>query len=215
MGVGRRSVRRVVSRRISARLRWMSWEDPFLLSRHPARGLAGRSGRRGRPWPGSCVGASRGSGGPGSRPGRIPVTAVDQQDVGFPDPGGTQSASSMLGSAVSSSTPIDFHPSSVMGLGDRPLMNRHGPPGSAYRPPYPAVGMHRALDSAIGLPRRSTNASWMLAFLTPESVRRSFIASFPGTPHASTTGHSSTRHRRHHVMAASGQATEHEPLGPD
>src|SRR5215212_7718131 len=32
--------------------------------------------------------------------------------------------------------------------------------------------MQRALDSAIGLPRRSTSASWMLAFLMPEEVRR-------------------------------------------
>jgi len=35
--------------------------------------------------------------------------------------------------------------------------------------------MQRALASAIGLPRRSTSAARMLAFLTPESVRRSFI----------------------------------------
>ena len=41
--------------------------------------------------------------------------------------------------------------------------------------PYPAVGIQRALDSAIGLPRRSTSASWMLAFLMPAEVRRSFI----------------------------------------
>jgi hypothetical protein len=33
-------------------------------------------------------------------------------------------AREMLGSAVSSSTPTDFHPNSVMGLGDRPLMKR-------------------------------------------------------------------------------------------
>jgi len=38
--------------------------------------------------------------------------------------------------------------------------------------------MQRALDSAIGLPRRSTSASRMLAFLIPESVRRSFIRPF-------------------------------------
>jgi hypothetical protein len=36
--------------------------------------------------------------------------------------------------------------------------------------------MQRALASAIGLPRRSTSAASMLAFLTPESVRRSFMA---------------------------------------
>jgi hypothetical protein len=39
--------------------------------------------------------------------------------------------------------------------------------------PYAAVGMHRALESAIGLLRRSTNAWRMLAFLTPADVRRS------------------------------------------
>jgi hypothetical protein len=32
--------------------------------------------------------------------------------------------------------------------------------------------MQRALDSAIGLPRRSTSASRMLAFLMPADVRR-------------------------------------------
>ena len=36
--------------------------------------------------------------------------------------------------------------------------------------PYTAVGMQRALDSAIGLPRRSTSASWMLVFLMPADV---------------------------------------------
>ena len=41
--------------------------------------------------------------------------------------------------------------------------------------PYAAVGMQRALDSAIGLPSRSTSASRMLAFLTPADVRRSFM----------------------------------------
>jgi hypothetical protein len=41
-GAGRRSVSRVIRRLISARLRWMSWEDPFLLSPHPDGGPAGR-----------------------------------------------------------------------------------------------------------------------------------------------------------------------------
>ena len=41
--------------------------------------------------------------------------------------------------------------------------------------PYPAVGMQRALDSAIGLPRRSTSASWMLAFLMPADVSSNLI----------------------------------------
>ena len=41
--------------------------------------------------------------------------------------------------------------------------------------PYDAVGMQRALDSAIGLPSRSTSALWMLVFLMPADVRRSFM----------------------------------------
>src|SRR5262245_62153633 len=82
----------------------------------------------------------------------------------------------MLGSAVSSSTPSDFQPSSVMGQrGSRPLMNHHAlsnPPGAC---PYDAVGMQRAVDSEIGLPNRSTSASWMLVFLMPAEVRSSFM----------------------------------------
>jgi len=35
----------------------------------------------------------------------------------------------MLGSAVGSSTPRDFHPGSHMGWSDPPLMKRHGPAG--------------------------------------------------------------------------------------
>src|SRR5262245_17997397 len=88
---------------------------------------------------------------------------------------GTQSSSSMLGSAVSSSTPRDFQPSSHMGqIGSRPLMNRHartGPLGMAYD----AVGIHRALASAIGLPSRSTSESWMLVFLMPAEVSRNYM----------------------------------------
>src|SRR4029077_3684193 len=78
----------------------------------------------------------------------------------------------MLGSAVSSSTPTDFQPNSHIGvLGSRPAMNRH-----AWKAPsrlaYAAVGMQRALDSAIGLPRRSTSAARMLGVLKPAEVRR-------------------------------------------
>ena len=80
----------------------------------------------------------------------------------------------MLGSAVSSSTPTDFQPSSTIGLSEFPLMNRHGPtPGPTMGCPYCAVGMHRALESAIGLPRISTNAWWMLLLVTPPDVSRS------------------------------------------
>src|SRR5207253_1364073 len=91
---------------------------------------------------------------------------------------GIQRSLSMLGSAVSSSTPNDCQPNSHIGvLGSRPLMNRHAwkaPSGLAYA----AVGMQRALDSAIGLPSRPTSASWMLVFLMPAEVRRSFIMPF-------------------------------------
>src|SRR5262245_59087935 len=80
----------------------------------------------------------------------------------------------MLGSAVNSSTPTDFQPRSTMLRSEFPLMNRQGPlPGPTMGCPYCAVGMHRALESAIGLPRRSINALRMLAFLTPADVSRS------------------------------------------
>src|SRR6476469_6390738 len=87
----------------------------------------------------------------------------------------------MLGSAVSSSAPRDCQPSSHMGdLGSGPLMNFHARSEPVIGCAYDAVGMHRALDSAIGLPRRSTSALWMLVFLMPPEVRRSFIVSFLG-----------------------------------
>ena len=41
--------------------------------------------------------------------------------------------------------------------------------------PYVAVGMQRALASAIGLPRRPTSAPWMPGFLMPADVRSNFI----------------------------------------
>src|SRR3954452_6546546 len=89
---------------------------------------------------------------------------------------GTQSSSSMLGSAVSSSTPRDFQPNSIIGQrGSCPLMKFHALGGPAMGCPYDAVGMQRALDSAIGLPSRSTNASWMFVFLMPADVRRNFM----------------------------------------
>jgi hypothetical protein len=45
------------------------------------------------------------------------------------------------------------------------------PPGKAYA----AVGMKWALDSAIGLPSKSTSAARMLAFLMPADVRSNFM----------------------------------------
>src|SRR5436190_23757474 len=88
---------------------------------------------------------------------------------------GTQFSASMLGSAVSSNTPRDFQPNSHMGVLDCPVMNRQAGPGSAMGCPYAAVGMTRAVDSAIGFPSRSTSASRMLVFLMPAEVRRSFM----------------------------------------
>ncbi|AGL18015.1 hypothetical protein L083_4505 [Actinoplanes sp. N902-109] len=38
-----------------------------------------------------------------------------------------------------------------------------------------AVGMHRALHSAIGLPSSPVSASRMLAFVTPPEVSRNLI----------------------------------------
>jgi len=54
-------------------------------------------------------------------------------------------------------------------------MNRQAfSPGPFQGCPYIAVGMHRALESAMGLPSISTSASRMLAFVTPPDVRSSF-----------------------------------------
>src|SRR5215203_2525064 len=88
---------------------------------------------------------------------------------------GTHLSASMLGSAVSSSTPMDFHPSETMGSSDWcPLMNCQGlSPGPTLGCPYWAVGMHSALDSSMGLPRRSISALRRLGFLTPAEVSRS------------------------------------------
>src|SRR5690348_8178094 len=79
----------------------------------------------------------------------------------------------MLGSAVSSSTPNDFQPSSVSGLVAKPRMKRYAIVAPTEKG-YTAVGMQRALHSAIGLPSRSTSALWILAFLMPAEVSRNF-----------------------------------------
>jgi len=70
--------------------------------------------------------------------------------------------------------PKDFQPNSHIGVVACPLMNRHATPG-VRGCPYAAVGMQRALDSAIGLPSRSTSASRMLVFMMPAEVRRNFM----------------------------------------
>src|SRR5579863_3556623 len=81
----------------------------------------------------------------------------------------------MLGSAVSSSTPNDFQPNSHIGVVARPVMNRHAAAGPPIGCPYDAVGMQRALQSSIGLPRRPTSALWMVSFLMPAEVSSNFI----------------------------------------
>jgi hypothetical protein len=61
-----------------------------------------------------------------------------------------------------------------MGEGDWPATKRQAEAGVHMGWPYSAVGMQRALESAIGLPNRPTRASQMLGFVTPPDVRRSF-----------------------------------------
>jgi hypothetical protein len=74
--------------------------------------------------------------------------------------------------------------------GSRPAMKFQAMPA----PPamtYVAVGTHRALDSSIGLPSRSTSASWMLAFLMPAEVRSNLTMPILGSvvvPGAAATG---------------------------
>src|SRR4051812_6954108 len=89
---------------------------------------------------------------------------------------GTQRSSPMLGNAVSSSTPTDFQPRSHMAPGLRPAMKRQAEAGVHMGWPYSAVGMQRALESAIGLPNRPTKASRMLGFVTPPDVSSSFMS---------------------------------------
>src|SRR3954452_16044999 len=81
----------------------------------------------------------------------------------------------MVGSAVNSRTPSDFHGSAVMPPhGGIPLTNPRAETGPHIGCPHCAVGMQRALESAIGFPSRATSASLMLGLVTPPDVRRSF-----------------------------------------
>ena len=68
------------------------------------------------------------------------IAAADEQGVGLPDVG-IQSPSSMLGARLSSRTPRDFQRRSVIGSGDRPLMNRHAPARPDMGCAYAAVGI--------------------------------------------------------------------------
>src|SRR6478672_3197263 len=86
----------------------------------------------------------------------------------------------MVGRAVSSRTPTDFHPSEVMASpGSPPVTNLCTDRGPHMGCPHWAVGMQSAADSEIGLPSMPTSASRMLAFVTPPEVRSSFIAKAP------------------------------------
>ena len=69
-----------------------------------------------------------------------------------------------------------------MGDGLRPATNRQAEAGVHMGCPYSAVGMHRALASPIGLPRSCTSAEWMLGFVTPPEVSKSFTT--PPDSHA-------------------------------
>ena len=74
----------------------------------------------------------------------------------------------------------------------------------------------RALDSAIGLPSKSTSASWMLVFLMPLEVRRSFMVP-PGAITAGETSLGASRIRTrwrladHRKLIGSGQIQPHGP----
>src|SRR6478735_8631808 len=88
---------------------------------------------------------------------------------------GTHFSSSMLGSAVSSSTPTDLQPRPTIGfLGSFPLTNCQAlSPGPTLGCPYMAVGMLSALHVSMRLPSRLTRALRMLVFETPPDVNKS------------------------------------------
>jgi len=92
---------------------------------------------------------------------------------------GTQSSRLMLGRAVSSSKPSDFHPNSQKGSPNDPQITFRDI-AAPLRMAYIAVGIKSALASAIGLPSMLTNALRMLVLLMPADVRRSFMISFFG-----------------------------------
>jgi hypothetical protein len=88
---------------------------------------------------------------------------------------GTQRSSPMVGSAVSSRRPTDVQPRPLIWCGGSPTTKPRTEAGPHTEWPHCAVGMQSALDSAIGLPSRSTSAVWMLGFVTPPDVSSNFI----------------------------------------
>jgi hypothetical protein len=78
--------------------------------------------------------------------------------------------------------------------------------------PYNAVGTQRASDSAIGLPSSSSSASWMVAFLIPAEVRRSFMSLSPGIRREGLRGSAIATQQRladHRKLIGSGQIQVH------
>jgi hypothetical protein len=61
------------------------------------------------------------------------------------------------------------------------------------------VGTNRALDSAIGLPSKSSSESWMLGFATPLEVSRSFTASPDRCRYACQTTSSAAHRLEGHI----------------
>src|SRR5688572_25321809 len=86
----------------------------------------------------------------------------------------------MLGRAVSSRTPSEAQPrpdrycqSEAESAATKPRTDA----GPHIGWPHCAVGTHRARHSETGLPRSCTSAEWMLGFVTPPDVSRSFTVS--------------------------------------
>src|SRR3954451_18456014 len=103
---------------------------------------------------------------------------------------GTQRSAPIVGSAESSRSPNDFHCIEVKPPhGGMPLTNPRAETGPQLGCPHCAVGMQRAVASAVGLPNRSTSARRMLVFVTPPDVSRSFKI----PPESRATGWSGTQ----------------------
>ncbi len=93
----------------------------------------------------------------------------------------------MLVSADSSRTQTDFQPKLIRSDGVSPRTKHRTEAGPHVGCPHCAVGTQRALHSAIDLPNSLTSADWMLGFMTPPDVSKSFSVLFPLSGHL---GHS-------------------------
>ena len=83
----------------------------------------------------------------------------------------------MVGRAVSSRTPTDFHPRSVspVASGQRLAVDIHTVSGKHAGWPHWAVGINSAVLSAKGLPSILSSSSRMLSLVTPPEVRSIFM----------------------------------------